>query len=139
MSKSIRLSKKHGLNPTIKVCFFCGEDTNEIAILGKLKEDKEAPMRMVLDYQPCDKCREQFNVGVPLIECTYTNNNNRLSISEDGDGHEVYPTGRWCVITEEGAKSIFSDKAVKGQPICVEDELFKRFVPDKQEDSNDAQ
>ena len=138
MSKAIRLSKKHGLNPTIKVCFFCGEDTNEIAILGALKGDVEAPMRMVVDYEPCDKCREQFNVGVPLIECTYTNNN-RLAISHDTDGHEVYPTGRWCVITEEGAKSIFSDKASKGRPICVEDTLFKRFVPDNQEGSKDAQ
>ena len=37
MSKSIRLSKEHGVNPTIPICFWCEKDKNEIAMLGKLK------------------------------------------------------------------------------------------------------
>lgn len=43
MSNSIRLSPKHGLNPSISVCFFCGEDKNEIILPGKLEGDAEAP------------------------------------------------------------------------------------------------
>lgn len=53
MSKGIRVSEKHGVNPSITICPICGKETG-IALLGKLKGDKEAPMRM-LSY-PCDDC-----------------------------------------------------------------------------------
>ena len=44
----IKLSPKHGLNPTIPVCFWCGEERNEVALLGHIgdgrkHEDFEAP------------------------------------------------------------------------------------------------
>ena len=58
----IKLSPKHGLNPTIPVCFWCGEERNEVALLGHIGdgrklEEFEAPMHMVIDYEPCEKCR----------------------------------------------------------------------------------
>lgn len=53
MSKGIRVSEKHGVNPSITICPICGKETG-IALLGKLKEDKEAPMRMLSD--PYDDC-----------------------------------------------------------------------------------
>ena len=128
MSK-IRLSEKHGVNPTLKVCFFCGEDTGEIALLGKLPNDEEAPRRLVLDYCPCDKCKEQMDTGVTLIEVDYDTSDKRPPISKDSYGQEVYPTGRWCVVTEEGAKKIFGEHADK-KKICVDAELFGHFVSD---------
>lgn len=51
MSKGIRVSEKHRVNPSITICPICGKETG-IALLGKLKGDKEAPMRMLSD--PCD-------------------------------------------------------------------------------------
>ena len=127
----IRLSKKHGVNPTIKVCFFCGEDTNEIAFLGKLPNDEEAPKRTILDYCPCDKCKEKMDEGVTLIEVDYSSPCKYPSISKDSDGHEVFPTGRWCVITKEGAEKIFGEHADQ-KKICVDTELFGTFVPDSE-------
>lgn len=53
MSKNIILSEKHGVNPSITICPICGKETG-IALLGKLKGDEEAPMRMLSD--PCDDC-----------------------------------------------------------------------------------
>lgn len=40
MSKNIRLSEKHGVNPSIIVCPICDKETG-IALLGKLKGDKK--------------------------------------------------------------------------------------------------
>lgn len=34
----IEISPKHGLNPTIPVCFWCGKEKNEIALLGRIRE-----------------------------------------------------------------------------------------------------
>ena len=65
MANSIPLSPKHGLNPTIPVCAWCGEPKNEIALMGRIKtdvrgEDPQAPMHCVLDYEPCEHCQEEY-------------------------------------------------------------------------------
>lgn len=97
---SIKLSEKYGVNPTIPVCFFCGEEKNEVALLGKItdkhtREEVEAPMKMVLDYEPCDKCKEQWSKGVAIIEVT-KNDLGRPEIAPN-----VQPTGRIVVLKPE--------------------------------------
>lgn len=97
---SIRVSEKYGVNPTIPVCFFCGEEKNEIALLGKItnkqtKEEIEAPMRMVLDYEPCDKCKEAWSKGVALIEVT------QKDLGRPNIAPNAQPTGRVAVLKEE--------------------------------------
>lgn len=52
MGKGITLSKKHGLNPSITVCPICGKEEG-IALLGHIKEDKEAPRYIQGDI--CDE------------------------------------------------------------------------------------
>ncbi len=65
---SLRLSKKYGLNPTILVCFLCGEAKNEIALLGSgYKRGQKAPMHMLLDRIPCEKCKEQMKEYVAIL------------------------------------------------------------------------
>ena len=53
MSENIRLSEKHEVNPSITVCPICGKEIS-IALLGKLKEDEEAPRKIIGDL--CDDC-----------------------------------------------------------------------------------
>ncbi len=55
---SILLSPKHGVNPSVLHCVCCG-DSYGVALLGKLKEDKEAP-RDIYDGL-CDKCQGVIN------------------------------------------------------------------------------
>ena len=55
---SIRLSPKHGLNPSLVVCPICEEPTS-IALLGRLKKDAEAP-HCVKDVHLCDKCKQKY-------------------------------------------------------------------------------
>lgn len=102
MSKSIKVSPKHGLNPTIPVCFFCGNEKNEIALLGRLggKEDLEAPRKMILDYIPCEECQKKFAEGVLLIEVSsYPENKGQPPIATD-----AYPTGRFVVVRPEALR-----------------------------------
>ena len=37
---SIKLSPKHGLNPTIATCFYCGKDKNELILAGKINKKR---------------------------------------------------------------------------------------------------
>ena len=132
MSNSIRLSPKHGVNPTIPVCAWCGKQKNEIALLGKIKtnkhgEDPEAPKNCILDYEPCDECRENFAKGVVVIEATTSplvENQAPISVQ---DGQKVYPTGRWCVLRVESAERIFSREFKLGDRICLEDAVYEQL------------
>lgn len=101
MGKGISLHPKYGLNATVCTCFWCGEDTGELALLGAAYPG-EAPMHMVMNYEPCPACKEQFAKGIALIETTTQPSNGQPAI--DGTN---YPTGRLAVITEESARRIF--------------------------------
>lgn len=54
MGKSVTLSKKHGLNPSMTVCLICGK-AESVALLGHIKEDEEAPRYIQGDI--CDECK----------------------------------------------------------------------------------
>lgn len=99
--ESIKISSKHGLNPSIPICFWCGKDKNEILLLGKIdRKDSEAPNRVFVDYEPCEECKKVIGnnihvIGVesyPVIDCP------PISSSEQGI---FYPTGRWAVFNRE--------------------------------------
>lgn len=132
MSRSIRLSPKHGVNPTIPICFWCGKQKNEIALLGRMnRADDEAPMTgMVLDYEPCDKCKEQFKKCVVCVEVTqYPNQDGQPPMCESR-----YPTGRYVGITPEAATRVFGEALNTefdiGQMIHVEREVFDKVFGD---------
>lgn len=125
--KDIPLSPKHGLNPTMPICFFCGEEKGEIAILGKIdKADSEAPKHMILDYVPCKKCQEKMDLGVTLIGVTETAPDSRPPI-----GNNMYPTGRWAVLNPEVAKDFFIpevlDDVMKKKKCLIDDEVLQNM------------
>ena len=78
----IKLSPNHGVNPSLDMCFWCGESKG-ILLLGQLENDVEAPREMLTSYEPCDKCAELFTQGVHIIEVT-TNDNDIPPITSDG-------------------------------------------------------
>lgn len=103
MSKGIKLSPKHGVNPCMPVCFFCGETKNEIVLFGKIgREDKEAPMKAIVDFEPCEECKKKFAEGVLLIEVTTSPEYIGLPIAPD-----AYPTGRYVVVKPEALNGDF--------------------------------
>ena len=134
MSKKdeITLSEKYGVNPSLLQCFFCGESKG-IALMGHIgdrrkHEDIEAPHACVMDYEPCDKCKENMNLGITLIEVTTTQPADKRPPMKAKEGDDVYPTSRWCVLSEEGAKRIFNQDFKAGQKLFVDQELFDKIM-----------
>ena len=99
---SIRLSDKHGVNPSVTRCFFCGEDIS-IALFGRLKDDAEAP-RTILDPDPCDKCKGLIADGVFLIE---------VDEAKTSDMKNPWRTGRLCVLRDEAIRRIFDEESAE--------------------------
>ena len=92
---SIQLSPKHGLNPVIQRCFFCQQEMNQIALLGKLPNDEKAPISAVLDMSACDRCAELQKQGIICI-----------SVDAEKSGpnpswRDYYRTGGWVAVEDE--------------------------------------
>ena len=113
--KSIRLSKEHGVNLAIPICYFCGEEKNEIVLAGRLPQDVEAPKHAVWDKNPCDKCKELMRMGIMLI-----------SVRDGESGENPYRTGRMVVVKEENALRMFGevDDILKSRVGFVEDSVW---------------
>lgn len=128
VSTSVELSPKHGVNPTLSVCFWCGKERGDIALLGRIrgrdgKEDIEAPHRAVVDYEPCDKCKHNFSLGLTVIEAT--SEPNEVTSLEIQSG--VYPTGRYVVIKPEAAARIFKNIESKATKVFVDRKVFEQM------------
>ena len=113
--KSIRLSPKHGVNPTIPICYFCNREKPEVILVGRLPHDEAAPSKTVWDRRPCKTCQGHMQRGIILI-----------SVTNNADGDNPYRTGGWCVVTDTAIQRIVNTPAV------LADILRRRaaFVPD---------
>lgn len=67
MSDSIPMHPKYGLNATIPICAFCGQEKNEIAILGA-NYNGEVPKSMIVNFEPCNDCKNIMEQGFTIIE-----------------------------------------------------------------------
>jgi hypothetical protein len=117
---SIRLSKKHGLNPSVSVCFFCGKEKNEIVIPGRLKGDAEAPRKAVWNYEPCESCKKYMSEGVMV--CV---------VKDGSDPENPFRTGRLLVIRDEDAKNIFNVDPEKTRFFFLEESAVEMVFSSK--------
>lgn len=108
---SIRLSEKHGVNPSVGICFYCGKEDGTVVLLGRLPGDQEAPRQAVFTKEPCAECKEHMKQGIMLLE-----------VLDGQSGDNPRRTGRMWVITEDAARRLFHPEEV------VEDVLKKRVA-----------
>lgn len=127
---SIKVSPKYGVNPTIPVCFFCGKLKNEIALMGKMGgrgEDLEAPRNMVIDYEPCDECKEMMSKGVALIVVSDKQpEDKRPPMTAQGD-QKVYPLGGMLVIKSEAFSQMTGQQFSDGDKCFINEELYHQL------------
>jgi hypothetical protein len=115
MSGSILLSEKHGVNPAVPICFFCGKEKNEIILAGKMSGDKEAPRNCVWNMDPCEACEEYMKQGVILI-----------SVKEEDSADSPHRTGGWIVVKDSCIAGLIENEEAR-------EGILKRrmaFVPD---------
>ncbi len=127
---NIKISPKHGLNPCIPICMFCGKEKNEIALLGRLKGDKEAPMNAVVDYRPCEQCEKNWSMGVPLIRVQTDEVFEGMPPLTVQNGVKLYPTGDHMVMTTEAVHRIFGIEGKEGSPMLLDSEVFDKLMED---------
>lgn len=117
MSGSIRLSPRHGVNPSLLCCFVCGESYG-VALLGQIRgrptgkrgvygdpimeHDPEAP-RQIRGDDLCNRCKGIVaSGGVFIIEAVAPRP------AHEGGGGEPTRTGRLSAIKGEAFDRIFT-------------------------------
>jgi len=124
--KGIRLHPEHGLNPTMSVCILCGKEKGEIALLGAGYK-AEAPMKMVVDVEPCKECREKYlSVGVMLVEA------NQVPVGNRGR-KKIVPTGGVMVLREEAFKRIVNVEVPEDRIVYFEKKVFQELLAMKED------
>lgn len=121
----IMVSPKHGGNPSMRCCFWCGKPI-DILLFGRLKPgtakasmirgpDAEAPHNIITDYEPCDDCAELMSRGICFMEA-------------EGDEKDVKPTGRYWVLAEDAVKKLVTSDALLARIL----EKRKAFITEEQ-------
>ena len=122
---SITLSEKHGLNPSLVRCFVCGELTNSIVLMGRLKDDAEAP-RECMTGELCDKCKEliEKQKGAFILEVTDDTKK---------DEKNSYRTGRLVGITKEAKERWNIASPIVYMHKQLFSQMFDQYLNNKEE------
>lgn len=110
--EGIKLSPKHGVNPSVTHCEICGKEIG-VVLFGRLKDDKEAPRDIAMGL--CDDCQKVIDAeGLIIIEV------------KDGEtGKNPYRTGRITGISKDAKERIFKDI---NSPVCyMEQSMFNQM------------
>ncbi len=145
MSKGILISPKHGVNPSIECCVFCQKDRG-LVLFGKLPGDQEAPHRVCITDEPCDKCKELMTRCIFLVEMKEGSYEDRTS-AEGPLCRNPNRTGRMWGVKDEAVQRMCSDllvggaelfeEAKKKRVMFIEEGAAKKFgLPGK--DTNEA-
>jgi len=85
-------------------CFWCNGEKDELILLGNKATRKEQnewcdnkSMSVIVSYEPCEKCKEEFDKGIQLIEAQ----DDPVTPKQPEISEGVYPTGRFWVIKRE--------------------------------------
>lgn len=108
-------NQKAEVQPETELCFWCGKAKDGQPV-------KEGSKQMVSDYNTCPACAEQMGRGVKIIEVQLDEplSSNQPAILTIAGGHQMYPTGRWAIISEDVALIAFKN----GQKVVEEGVAF---------------
>ena len=117
--KSIRVSEKHGLNPSITHCEICGKEMG-VAFFGRIKGDQQAPRDVYLGL--CDDCKRVIDSGGVMI----------IEVRDGERGPNPYRTGRIV-----GCSKDFKERNVIESPaIYMEQKMFSQLFDEALNNSN---
>ena len=111
---SLRLSKEHGLNPSLLVCPICGKNVG-IALLGA-NGGKKAPYQMT-SIELCNDCKQKVKEGNTFI----------LSAKQTLEG--IKPTGAYMLVPNDCL-----NVSIPSKGICfMEESEFNKCFNNKHE------
>lgn len=112
------------LNIAMTKCFWCGEE-NGIAIGEKLVncKDKWKTKNVFGGYEPCNKCKENFDKGFTIIEAQKT----PLVDGQPEIQKGIYPTGYFTVVKMDAAIGAFGKEIANNKKAFMSTKMYEEF------------
>lgn len=123
-SRSIRLSKEWGVNPSVQRCHICGKSMGVIMFGDSYRDENgekaQAPHEIAIPGQICDECAQVLkDGGVFVIEVK--------NGEEARDAKNPYRTGRYIGLTKQGVERMTKDGAQVPQVSYMEENVFEKL------------
>lgn len=109
---SIIVSPKHGVNPSMCHCIVCGK-VYGLALLGKLKDDVEAPKDIYEGL--CEDCKEVIDKGGVMI----------IEVKDGETGDNPYRTGRIVGVSKDFKKRNHIESSIMYMEESAFDKIFE--------------
>ena len=98
----VRISKEHGINPSVDTCFICGKETSLVLFGASYKDENgktaKAPMRTCTG-QLCDDCQKVIDDGGIFF----------IAVKDGESGNNPWRTGQIAALKEEAVQRMFPD------------------------------
>lgn len=98
----VRISKEHGINPSMDTCFICGKETSIILFGTSYKDENgktaKAPMK-ICTGQLCDYCQKVIDDGGIFF----------IAVKDGESGNNPWRTGQISALKEEAVQRMFPD------------------------------
>jgi len=122
---SIKLSKKHGVNPSLMSCFVCGHEFG-VALVGRLPGDEEAPRKMTDRSMICDTCQKVMDNGGSFI----------IEVRDGESGDNPYRMGRLVGLKDVAWKKNFTTSIPPDRISFMENALYEMLFGDIEHDAH---
>lgn len=110
----VRLSKEHGVNPSIDHCFICGHELGIIMFGSSYRDENgnhsKAPMN-ICTGNICDKCKEEIQKGNSFI----------VEVTDDSTEKRVIRAGRYI-------KTHYEDNVLRHPISLMRHKDFEEFI-----------
>jgi hypothetical protein len=112
------------MNVMLSKCFWCGADKNELLIGKELIDcNNNASRAAIANYEPCDKCKEQWDKGFVFIEVQ----DEPVTEGQPAMQKGAYPTSNLWIITKESANEVLNKEIVDGGMCFIEKEFAEKI------------
>ena len=116
---SVRISKEHGINPSMDTCFICGKETSIILFGTSYKDENgktsKAPMKTCTG-QLCDDCQKVIDDGGIFF----------IAVKDGESGNNPWRTGQIAALKEEAVQRMFPDFPYQ-KINCIEESAYKQI------------
>lgn len=117
------------------ICFWCTKETGKPVMLPEVN-GKKPPARAILNYEPCEACKEMFSKGIHIIGVVDKPFAETMPPIVCEEEMKLYPTGSFFVASPEWTEQMLKannnqrmvENVLKHRVLMMPDEIVQGIV-----------
>ena len=127
-------------NKCMPICFWCTKETGKYVTLKQI-DDNPVPKKAILNYEPCDNCKELFSKGIHIIGVSEKQIvEDMMPIAKDNDV-SLYPTGSFFVANQEWVEQMLKannredilEYTLEKKVLMIPEEIISKIIEESKD------